>query len=64
MSDYKLKAKLDQAIKDAEAYIDARAATVKESCPGVPLASIRQSIIGNFAGCPCKTVLNLMEKDK
>ena len=64
MNDRKLKAMIDQAIKDADAFLDERAALVKKTCASVPLASIRQSIVGHFAGCPCRAALNVMEKDR
>lgn len=38
---------------DLNAWLDARAAEVKATCPGVPVEVIRMTIIGHNAGCPC-----------
>ncbi|WP_420971524.1 hypothetical protein [Bradyrhizobium sp. B120] len=47
-----------QAIRaEIDAFIDARAEAVAKTCPGVPLAVIRNSIAR--MGCQCSTYLEL-----
>ena len=43
-------------------FIDAKAAEIKESSPGVPEPVIRNMITNRFFGCQCQAVLNVLEQ--
>jgi hypothetical protein len=42
------------------AFIDEYAAGIAKGTPGVPLESIRQSIIGGSGHCPCTAALHVL----
>jgi len=58
---------LDERIKDIraeiDAFIDARAAHIKETCEGVPVEVIRNLITARSGGCQCAAYLDLKTKD-
>lgn len=57
---------LDERIKairtDLDAFLDARVAAIAKDCPGVPLASIRNSITRGTT-CQCALYLNFKRQD-
>jgi len=55
--------RIREAMADANAYIDKRAAQVAKTCPGVPLGSIRNSITRGV-GCACAAALLIAEDEE
>ncbi|RZM98715.1 hypothetical protein CWO91_36825 [Bradyrhizobium genosp. SA-3] len=53
--------RIREAMADANAYIDKRAAEVAKTCPGVPLGSIRNSITRGIR-CACAAALLIAEE--
>lgn len=52
-----------KAIRDEiDAFIDVRAAKIKETCEGVPVEVIRR-LITRGTGCQCAAYLDLLTKD-
>ena len=49
--------RIEEAMADANAFIDKRAAEIAKECPGVPVGSIRNSIA--TSGCACASALNI-----
>jgi hypothetical protein len=47
---------------ELDAWIDAKAADIREKSPGVPLPVIRNMFTNRFFGCQCQTVL-ILEQD-
>jgi hypothetical protein len=58
-----LEAKLQKAIQDADAFIDAKAAEIAKQNPGVPELVVRQTLCRR-GNCPCTYALNLLEEEK
>ncbi|UPJ31014.1 hypothetical protein [Bradyrhizobium sp. CW1] len=48
---------------EIDAFIDARAAKIKETCEGVPVGVIRNLLTARSGGCQCAAYLELMSKD-
>lgn len=55
--------RIREAMADANAYIDKRAAEVAKTCPGVPLGSIRNTITRGI-GCACAAALQIAEDEE
>jgi len=59
---------LDERIKDTmaeiDAFIDAKAAHIKETCEGVPVEVIRNLITARGGGCQCRTYLEIKKQDE
>ena len=57
---------LDERIKqiraEVDALIDKRVKQIAQECPGVPSRVLRQTIVGDAAGCQCNAFLSLSEK--
>ena len=56
-----LKARIELACDEANAWIDAQAAAIKEECTNLPLGTIRDSL--TRGECPCKATLRLLNGD-
>lgn len=48
---------------EIDAFIDARAAKIKETCEGVPVLVIRNLLTARSGGCQCAAYLGLLTKD-
>jgi hypothetical protein len=48
---------------ELDAFIDARAAEIAKTCPGVPMGAIRTSITRGM-GCQCAAYLRLKAEDE
>jgi len=57
-----LEERINSLRADADAFIDARVAVIAKECPGVPAASIRNSITRGM-GCQCAAYLILKRQD-
>jgi hypothetical protein len=53
-----LKSRIEIACDEANAWIDAQAAAIKEECTNLPLGTIRDSL--TRGQCPCRAVLRLI----
>jgi hypothetical protein len=58
-----LSERIEEFRAEHDAWIDAKAAEVKEKSPGVPLPVIRNMLTNRFFGCQCQAVLNILEQD-
>ena len=56
-----LKSRIELACDEANAWIDAQAAVIKEECTNLPLGSIRDSL--TRGECPCRAALRLIDGD-
>jgi hypothetical protein len=54
-----LKGRIELACDEANAWIDAQAAAIKEECTNLPLGTIRDSL--TRGECPCKATLRLIQ---
>jgi hypothetical protein len=48
---------------EIDAFIDERAATIKETCEGVPEVVIRQLLTARAEGCQCRAYLQIKKQD-
>jgi hypothetical protein len=56
-----LAARIDALRADLETFINAKVAELKLDCPGLPLQTIKNTIVkGN---CECRSYLDLVAKD-
>jgi hypothetical protein len=53
-----LKSRIELACDEANAWIDAQAAAIKEECTNLPLGTIRDSL--TRGECPCRAALRLI----
>jgi hypothetical protein len=53
-----LKSRIELACDEANAWIDAQAAAIKEECESLPLGTIRDSL--TRGECPCRAALRLI----
>lgn len=58
-----IEERINEAIADANAYIDKHAKEVAKTCPGVPLGSIRNSITRGM-GCACAAALLIAKEQE
>lgn len=57
-----LEERIRQLRTEINAFIDARAETVTQQNPGVPLGVIRNLLTARAAGCPCAQYLEMTGK--
>jgi hypothetical protein len=60
-----LEERISELRADIDTFIDARVVELKKDCPGVPLASIRQTLSSGLLGlgCQCAAYLELKKQD-